>query len=192
MPVNKLPGLPPSQRVSSGFTLGEMLLALLFTGMIFLAAGQFFPQLFQQSRRLQQQQQLAQEVHQLMLIFEKNLRRAGYCQQAPCIVPAITISQDGHCLIVRGQERRFISAGPGGALHNESYGYRWRAGQIETQRSVTGCQGSGWERLTDPATLQVDELTFIQQVPRIGIHLRVSAGPHVSLQRWHWLLAENL
>lgn len=191
MPVNT-PLLPSLRKISAGFTLGEMLLALLFTGIIFLAAGQFFPQLFQQSRRLQQQQQLAQEIHQLILVLEKSLRRAGYCQQAPCVAPPVTISQDGHCLIVRVQERRFISAGQPGGIHNESYGYRWREGQIETQRSVSDCDGSGWERLTDPATLQVDELTFIQQPPRMGIILRVSAGPHISLERRHWLLAENL
>ena len=190
--MKKFPWLPSSQRISAGFTLGEMLLALLLTGIIFLAAGQFFPQLFQQTRRLQQQQLLAQEIQQLMLIFEKSLRRAGYCQQAPCILPAITISQDGHCLIVRGQERRQVSAGLAGALHNESYGYRWRAGQIETRRGVTGCQGSGWERLTDPATLQVDELAFSLQAPRIGISIRVSAAPDIRLHRQHWLLAENL
>lgn len=192
MSVSTLFLLPVSRRDTAGFTLGEMLLALLLSGMIFLAAGKFFPQLFQQSRRLQQHQQLAQEVHQLMLVLEKSLRRAGYCQQAPCIVPTITISQDGHCLILRWQERRSVSASQAGGIYNESYGYRWRDGQIETQRSVVGCQGSGWERLTDPATLQVDELTFILQAPRVGITLRVSAGPYTSFARQHWLLAENL
>lgn len=190
--MNKQPLSPLTQKISAGFTLGEMLLAMLLSSLIFLAAGQFFPQLFQQSRRLQQQQQLAQEIHQLMLVFEKSLRRAGYCQQAPCRLPAITISQDQHCLILQWQDRRYISAGLSGGIHNESYGYRWRDGQIETQRNVNGCQGSGWERLTDPAVLQVDELTFMLQAPRIGITLRMSAGPHISLVRHHWILAENL
>lgn len=69
--MNKQPLLPLMQKISAGFSLGEMLLAMLLSSLIFLAAGQFFPQLFQQSRRLQQQQQLAQEIDQLMLIFEK-------------------------------------------------------------------------------------------------------------------------
>ncbi len=190
--MNSRKGFSTLQHKCHGFTLGEMLLAMLLSGIIFMGAAQFFPQLFQQSRRWQQQQLLSQEIHQLLLILEKNLRRAGYCQRSPCAGTPVSISQEGRCLIVRLQERRTFSVTQTPGLHNESYGFRWRAGQIETQRSVKDCDGSGWERLTDPATLQVEELRFLVQPPRVGIDIRASAGPTVNISRQHWLLAENL
>lgn len=54
-----------------GFTLGEMLLALLISSGIFLGAARFFPHLVRNNWRLQQQTLLAQEVHELLLMLEK-------------------------------------------------------------------------------------------------------------------------
>ena len=175
-----------------GFTLSEMLLAMLICGVVLLGVAQFFPRLFQQSRQLQQQNLLTQELRQLMLVLEKNLRRAGFCQQSPCAGRGVTVSDQGRCLILRLQERRYPADGRPGGLANESYGYRWRDGSIETQRGVQHCRETGWERLTDPATLRVDALRFESQLPRVGIYLRISSGSGVTVSRQHWLLAENL
>ncbi|MBS0893549.1 prepilin-type N-terminal cleavage/methylation domain-containing protein [Tatumella sp. JGM130] len=108
MPVTAPQPVPPC--CQRGFTLSEMLLAMLICGVVLLGAAQFFPRLFQQSRQLQQQNLLTQELRQLMLVLEKNLRRAGFCQQSPCAGRGVTVSDQGRCLILRLQERRYPAA----------------------------------------------------------------------------------
>lgn len=175
-----------------GFTLGEMLLALLISSAIFLGAARFFPHLIKNSQRLQQQTLLAQEVRELLLLLEKNFRRAGYCEKSPCARPPVMLSADGHCLIVRLQSRRYVPGDVSGSLKNDSYGYRWRDQRLETQRGVTGCDGAGWEALNDPSSLQITRLRFLRETSRLAVELTASAGPGVTLTRQHWVLTENL
>lgn len=175
-----------------GFTLGEMLLALLISSGIFLGAARFFPHLVQNSRRLQQQTLLAQEVHELLLMLEKNFRRAGYCEKPPCARPPVILSADGHCLIVRLQSRRYVPGDISGSLKNDSYGFRWRDKRLETQRGVTGCGGTGWEGVNDPSSLQITRLRFLRERSRLAVELTASAAPGVTLTRRHWVLSENL
>lgn len=182
--------VPPGKR--HGFTLGEMLLALLISCGIFLGAARFFPHLVRNNWRLQQQTLLAQEVHELLLMLEKNFRRAGYCERPPCARPPVILSADGHCLIVQLQSRRYIPGDVSGSLKNDSYGFRWRDKRLETQRGVTGCDGAGWEGLNDPSSLQITRLRFLRETSRLAVELTASAGPGVTLAQQHWVLAENL
>ncbi|MBS0909992.1 prepilin peptidase-dependent protein [Tatumella sp. JGM118] len=175
-----------------GFTLGEMLLALLISSGIFLGAARFFPHLVRNNGRLQQQTLLAQEVHELLLMLEKHFRRAGYCEKPPCARPPVILSADGRCLIVRLQSRRYVPGEVSGSLKNDSYGFRWRDKRLETQRGVTGCDGSGWEGVNDPASLQIMRLRFLRERSRLGVELTASAGSGVTLTRRHWVLSENL
>ena len=175
-----------------GFTLGEMLLALLISSGIFLGAARFFPQLVQNSQRLQQQNVLARDVHQLLLLLEKYIRRAGYCETFPCAGPAVMLSTEGRCLIVRLQTRRYVPGGVSGSLQNDSYGFRWRGMRLETMRGVTTCEGPGWEGLNDPSSLQITQLRFLREQARLAVDITASDGSGVTLQQRHWVLAENL
>lgn len=184
--------LPCFPLCAQGFTLMEMLLALLISSLLFLGAGRFFPWLLGNSRQLQQQMLLAQELRQVMLTLEKYLRRAGYCEQPPCGQPPVTISSDGQCLVVRLQSRRYVTGGISGALNNDSYAFRLNKSRIETRRGIASCGGEGWESLTDPRNIQITRLHFSRQEKRLAVQLEASGQGQQWRKESHWLRGENL
>jgi len=63
--------------------------------------------------------------------------------------------------------------------------------QLEMQRGVDQCQAAGWERLSDPAFMRVEQFSVSRQGGQIRITLQGRAG------RWHemterWVEGENL
>lgn len=175
-----------------GFSLIEMLLALLLSSLLFLSAARFFPWLLNNSARLQQQIARAQEVRQLLLTLEKYLRRAGYCEQPPCTGPALSISPTGECLLVRLQSRRYVAGGISGPLINDSYGFRLNNGQIEARRGADSCGGPGWESLTDPQRLPITKLRFQRQGNLLGVDIRTAYDDKRAFAERYWVRGENL
>lgn len=174
----------------SGFSLLEMVVALAVSGILMLSLGRFLPLLQQESLRLQQRVQLQQELQQIMMTLEKAVRRAGYCN-GHCAGRGLTIAAQGTCLLVKWDEN---SNGKWeGPLHHdsESYGYRLRQQQLETQRGVENCDGSGWERLSDPAFIRIETFHVRQQERLIKIALSGRAGmQQIGLESW--IAGENL
>ncbi|WP_038026914.1 prepilin peptidase-dependent protein [Tatumella saanichensis] len=175
-----------------GFSLIEMLLALLICSLLFLSAARFFPWLLNNSARLQQQIVRTQEVRQLLLTLEKYLRRAGYCEQPPCVGPALSISPTGECLLVRLQSRRYVAGGVSGPLINDSYGFRLNNGQIEVRRGADSCVGQGWESLTDPQRLPITALRFQRQGNLLGVEIGTANDDKLSFAESYWIRGENL
>ncbi|WP_130831493.1 prepilin peptidase-dependent protein [[Erwinia] mediterraneensis] len=175
---------------TAGFSLLEMVVALAISGILMLSLGRFLPLLQQESLRLQQRVQLQRELQQIMMTLEKAVRRAGYCH-GHCVGSGLTIAAQGACLLVKWDEN---SNGKWeGPLHSdsESYGYRLRQQQLEMQRGVEHCDGSGWERLSDPAFLRIDAFQVRQQGRLFNILLSGRAGSQqVSLESW--IEGENL
>lgn len=142
---------------SRGFTLPELLLAMVFGSMIMIAAMQVYPMLRQQSQHTMHQFQLAQLLDQIVFSIEKDLRRAGFCAGV-CTGNAVTVGQfagetPNSCVVIAYDfDRR------GGAPRNrETFGYRLRAGAIETQVAIADCAGGGWQRLLDPDVITVTQ-----------------------------------
>lgn len=159
----------------AGFSLLETLIALAISAMLMLSLGRFLPLLLEQNLRLQQRVQLQQELEQIAGMLEKALRRAGYCR-GTCSGAPLTLANSGSCVLLRWDENsngRWEGAG-----HSDSdyYGYRLRSGQLEMQRGVEACHGSGWERITDPAFMLLERFQVSRQQRYLRLELAARAG----------------
>ena len=161
---------------AAGFSLIEMLIALALSGILMLGALRLLPQLQRQNLQLQNQVRLQEELQQLLEVLEKAIQRAGYCHGV-CQGAALVLQAD--CLLVRWDENS--NGRWEGPEHEESewYGYRVRQQRLETQRGVASCEGNGWESLSDPATIIINEHLFTrgQQQVMLTISARSQAFP---------------
>ncbi|MGD9425793.1 prepilin peptidase-dependent protein [Pantoea sp. NSTU24] len=172
----------------SGFSLLEMLIAMAISAVVMISVGRFLPRLVAESASVLQRAQLRQELQQIMTTLEKAVRRAGYCH-GECGPGALTLREN--CLLLRWDENsngRWDAAGHTGS---DYYGYRLRQQQLETQRGVDECQSAGWERLSDPAFMTLEQFSLRRQGRQIRIVLQGRAG------RWletieSWVEGENL
>ena len=169
MPVNSIAG----QR---GFTLPEILLAMGIGSVVMLAAAGSYPALYQQGQRLRQLFWLDHALHQAADSVEKDLRRAGFCAGEACGRRAVQVSSapgTGGCLVLAydlNRNGRWEPAGP----EAETFGYRLVAGALETQRGVTHCNGTGWERLLDPAEVIITGFTLTDAHEAAGTVLQLT------------------
>lgn len=157
----------------AGFGLMEMMIAMALSGILMLGALRLLPHLQRQNIQLQSQMRLQEELQQIMSVLEKAIRRAGYCHGF-CQGTPLIIQQ--RCLLIRWDENS--NGRWEGPEHEESewYGYRLRNQRLEIQRGVSSCNGSGWESLSDPATLTIGELAFT----RVGQQVKVTLGGESS------------
>jgi prepilin peptidase dependent protein B len=172
----------------AGFSLLEMLIAMAISAVIMLSVGRFLPLLLAENADVLQRAQLRQELQQMMATLEKSVRRAGYCH-GECAREALKISEN--CLLLRWDEN---SNGQWeGVSHAESdyYGYRLRQQQLEMQRGVEQCQSAGWERLSDPAFMTVEQFSVSQQGRQVRIVLQGRAGRWLETVE-SWIEGENL
>jgi len=172
----------------AGFSLLEMLIALAISAVVMLSAGRFLPLLLAENAGLLQRAQLRQELHQIMATLEKAVRRAGYCH-GECGNGALKISEN--CLLLRWDEN---SNGKWEAVsHGESdyYGYRLRQQQLEMQRGVDQCDSAGWERLSDPAFMTLEQFSISWQGAQVRIVLQGRAGHWLETVE-SWVERENL
>lgn len=172
----------------AGFSLLEMLIALAISAVVMLSAGRFLPLLLAENAGVMQRAQLRQELQQMMATLEKSVRRAGYCH-GECAREVLKISEN--CLLLRWDEN---SNGQWeGVSHAESdyYGYRLRQQQLEMQRGVDQCQSAGWERLSDPAFMTVEQFSVSQQGRQVRIVLQGRAGRWLETVE-SWIEGENL
>jgi len=172
----------------AGFSLLEMLIAMAISAVIMLSVGRFLPLLLAENAGVLQRAQLRQELQQMMAMLEKSVRRAGYCH-GECAREALKISEN--CLLLRWDEN---SNGQWeGVSHAESdyYGYRLRQQQLEMQRGVDQCQSAGWERLSDPAFMTVEQFSVSQQGRQVRIVLQGRAGRWLETVE-SWIEGENL
>ncbi|MGY3114856.1 prepilin peptidase-dependent protein [Pantoea eucalypti] len=172
----------------AGFSLLEMLIAMAISAVIMLSVGRFLPLLLAENADVLQRAQLRQELQQMMATLEKSVRRAGYCH-GECGKEALKISEN--CLLLRWDEN---SNGQWeGVSHAESdyYGYRLRQQQLEMQRGVEQCQSAGWERLSDPAFMTLEQFSVSQQGRQVRIVLQGRAGRWLETVE-SWIEGENL
>ena len=173
---------------AAGFSLLEMLIAMAIGAVLMVSAGRFLPLLLSENVELLQRAQLRQELQQIMATLEKAVRRAGYCH-GECGNGALTISEN--CLLLRRDENSNGQWEGVNQMDSDHYGYRLRLQQLEMQRGVDDCRSGGWERLSDPAFLTLEQFSVIRQQRLIRLRLQGRAG------RWlekveSWVEGENL
>ncbi len=159
-----------------GFTLTELLIAMLISALLLPGVSRFLPLLTASNLRQLMALQLWDEMQLLAFTLEKVIRRAGYCH-GTCRGKGLKIPSEG-CLLIRWDGKSNGRwAGPASG-ESDYYGYRLRAGNLEAQRGVENCQGSGWEKLNDPSTIKVSTFSLVQNGNDIIITLEGQA------QRW--------
>ncbi|WP_127957438.1 prepilin peptidase-dependent protein [Serratia microhaemolytica] len=145
-----------------GFTLPEMMLAITFGTVITLAAAKTLPILRQQALESSRHHRLVLALQQAAFAISKDLQRSGFCA-GHCQGRALLISQlageaTNSCVIIAYDLNRNGQWEPSGEA--DYFGYRLRAGALETQRGVSHCQGSGWERLLDQEEVTLSTFTL--------------------------------
>ena len=152
-----------------GFTLPEVMLALVFGSVIALGAAKY-PLLRQQSVAVGQHFRLESTLRQLAFGIEKDLRRAGFCAGQcagrPLLIGQAAGEAAGSCVIVAYDITRsgqWLTSGEDAGY----FGYRLRNGALEGQRGVSQCDGGGWERLLDHDEVRIERF-----------HVAIERGEH--------------
>lgn len=151
-----------------GWSLIELLLALLLASLTAIALGSCALALLQHH---QQQQRLNQLTDDLLLaggLISRELRRSGYWGESAALWQqpqhnpflALSVSADGHCLLYHydfngdGLLQGGVGPSPWHALASEAipserFGIRLRAGALQLRKDGAACDSaSGWETLT--------------------------------------------
>lgn len=175
----------------AGFTLPEMLVALAISGVLMLGAARFLPLLQSNNLRILLTFQLQEELQLMMGTLEKSVRRAGYCHGA-CQGQGLKIAEE--CLLVRWDENSNGKWEGPGSENSDYYGYRLRDGNLEGQRGVENCDGGGWEKMNDPASLRIDDFRILKQDRQVRLRLSGYARrfPQLPVTLERWVTAENL
>lgn len=146
----------------SGFSLLETLLAMAIGSVILLAAARFLPALqfavLQQTRA----QALEDELWQRLYTVARHIQRAGYCK-GECSGQPLIIGRDGHCVVVQWDANSNGRWESNPASEADQTGFRLQNGVLETLRGATSCEGKGWDKMTDPDTVEVHDFTIIRQ-----------------------------
>ncbi|PHM66511.1 peptidase [Xenorhabdus stockiae] len=157
----------------SGFSLLEVLVAMLVGSVIFIAMAKTYPVLSSQILDLYRQYRLHYLVNRVVHMMEKDLRRAGYClnrkqcKGEPLVIQNKQAESINSCFIIafdlnlnnRWEEPEHAAS--------EFFGYRLNNRILEWKRGAVNCQDNGWERLFDPKEVNIDKF-----------HLEQSRSPH--------------
>lgn len=143
----------------NGFSLLETLLAMVIGSVLLLAAARFLPAL--QLGILQQMrvQLLEDELWQRIYTLSRHLQRAGYCN-GHCEGEPVSIGRGGECVIVQwdaNSNGRWDTTPTNDA---DQTGFRLQNGVLETLRGATSCEGKGWDKMTDPALITIENFTI--------------------------------
>ena len=147
-----------------GLSLVEVLIAMAIGSVLLLSTARFLPALQRAVSVQAQRQALEEEVWQRLLAVTRHLQRAGFCR-GNCRGEGVTLEKQ--CLLVRWDSNLngvWEETPPANA---DVTGFRLRNDALETQRGAQGCSGKGWERMTDPDFILVDEFT-VEQHNRSG------------------------
>lgn len=186
-----------------GFTLPEVMMAMGLGSMLMLSAAQIYPMMRQRSQSLGRHYQLDQLLRQTAFTMEKDLRRAGFCngicEGKPVIIGNADGEAAGSCVIAIYDLNRNGKWESPGTAESEYFGYRLRQGGIEIQRGASGCSGSGWEKLLDPAEVSVTRFNVTEQTSGSAGHLftlhleaRWSRNPFIHQQVSTLVAGHNL
>ncbi|MDW8845646.1 prepilin peptidase-dependent protein [Erwinia sp. MMLR14_017] len=177
----------------SGFSLMEMLVALAVSSVLLVGAARVLPALQCHNLQTLMRFQLHEEIQLMMARLQKAVIRAGYCK-GECAGAALHIAESGRCFLVRWDENSNGRWEGTGSAESDLYGYRFRQGSLEMQRGVDNCEGSGWERLNDPATVMLSDFHIIQHDKqiRLAISAFARAFPRQSVTLERWITAGNL
>lgn len=138
-----------------GFSLLEVLIAMAISSILLLSAARFLPALQRDILRNTRQLALEDEIWQRIYTVAKHLQRAGYCR-GNCVGEGLVISGSGDCVIARwdANSNGIWESAP--LKEADAIGFRLQDRALETLRGATTCGGKGWDKMTDPAAIQIE------------------------------------
>ncbi|EPJ3206183.1 prepilin peptidase-dependent protein [Salmonella enterica subsp. enterica serovar Derby] len=159
-----------------GFSLLEVLIAMVISSILLLSAARFLPALQREILHNTRQRVLEDELWQRIYTVAKHLQRAGYCR-GNCIGEGLMISAAGDCVIARWDANSNGVWEDIPAKEADAVGFRVQDKVLETLRGATTCVGKGWEKMTDPDSIQievfqVERLNISGFAPVLSLHLR--------------------
>ncbi|WP_061707325.1 prepilin peptidase-dependent protein [Pseudenterobacter timonensis] len=135
-----------------GFSLVEVLLAMAISSIMLLGASRFLPGLQRATLIQAGLQELEDELWLRAMAVGKQLQRAGYCA-GQCQGAALLINE--RCVIVQWDANSNGRWERSPLYAAEQTGFRLTDGALETLRGATGCEGKGWDKLTDPGRILI-------------------------------------
>lgn len=157
-----------ARKKQKGFTLIEMLVAMVISSIVCIAAMSSIPSIFKQAYRAYFQYQLDREVRQILLNIEKDFRRIGYCSNSNCVGEPImtgvsSLSEGKNSCIIFAYDQdlsgKWVDI-KSKTTETDYFGYRLNKGKLESNRNVRDCGGTRWQSLFDTNLVTVKKLSF--------------------------------
>lgn len=171
--------------LNRGFSLLEMLLALVLTSIIVISAMSFYPKFQMSIMRIYQQNRLEETTHQAITGLIKDIKRAGFIAGNPDNITqnAIEINPAKNCIILRydAESTGKWRYNPQDPKTSDIFAYRYKNSNVEYQTGIIHCDGSGWEKLFDSAEVKITRLQFKQYNHYIAVELMVSLRAHSTI-----------
>ncbi|MBK5144603.1 prepilin peptidase-dependent protein [Budviciaceae bacterium BWR-B9] len=181
-----------AENSQGGFSLAEMLMAMLIGSMMIVSVAAMYPALQRQSLTLYRLYRLEQSMEQVLMAIAKDLRRAGFLFKNgnARVSDAIVISQHaqsatGSCLIIRYDLNHNGVIDSVDSATAEHFAYRWLNNSIEQHRSAKDCHGNGWERLFDPAEIVITHFS-VQPEGNLRHGSGENAAYYLIMLEGHW------
>ena len=121
-----------------GFSLLEVLIAMVISSILLLSAARFLPALQREILQNTRQLVLEDELWQRIYTVAKHLQRAGYCR-GNCIGEGLMISAAGDCVIARWDANSNGVWDDIPAKEADAVGFRVQDKVLETLRGATTC-----------------------------------------------------
>ena len=179
-----------------GFSLVEMLIAMAISSVLLLASARFLPALQMLAIRQTQGQALSEEIWQRVFTISRQIQRAGFCRGS-CVGEGLVL--ETHCLLSRWDSNLNGKWEETPAASAEVTGIRLQNGAMETLRGATTCTGKGWEKMTDPDFMVIDDFSVIRQnssgfSPEFTVNLQghLKSRPQVQVYARYSVTGHNL
>lgn len=165
--------------LNKGFSLFEMLLALVITSLLIICITRFYSQFHIEVSLKLQRDRLEEATHQALSGLIKDIKRAGYIANSPATIvqPAIEIDSSGTCIIIRYDS---VSSGRWRyEMHepqlSDVFAYRYTKHNLESQTGVLNCKSSStrWEKLFDPNEIIITKFKLKKQLYYTELHIAV-------------------
>lgn len=182
--------------LNRGYSLLEMLVSLLLTGLLVSGVMMFHLTLKQNYLKASSQLFLDNQLRALLSTMAKEIRRAGFHLDETTEGASVMIAHAGRCFTLDYNSSHDTSEPPqhiaAELITRTVKSYRYADHNIELKLSER-CDGSGWRKLFDPHEVQITEFSISKQAHYYQVILAgVLMQQPVIKQQFTWLVkSEN-
>lgn len=184
--------------LKAGFSLIEMLLAIILTSILMIVIMAFYPKMQVDSLIFYQQYRLEESVNQVLSGLIKDIKRAGFIanQLTNLTKSPIVISNDKQCIMIRYDLYRRGEWREDKYNKNDSdiFVYRYYQKNIVYRLGIPNCKGQDWERLFDSNEIEVTrfKILFYSHFVAIDLSVRLKSNNFITYSTTHYVKTENI